>query len=321
MDSKELTKNITDHMAAHLKRETSAAAIYDVYDYALFPTGKLFRSKISWGLAYDLSSEINFSINSNHSFFASFLEFHHGYTLIHDDLPCMDNDSWRRGKLATHKAWGEWQALLAGDGLHGASYRLLSRIDSPKLRELFHMVTWALGPKGLIQGQALDLSGKEEYFHSLLRIHELKTGRLIQLSLVGSFLLIDKLKQPTPSYRTMLDLAKLGSNIGIVFQLLDDLAEFFQDKDLGDYEETINSWIRFHKQCLLELQSKIEKIMIILYKYRLKIVSEIISDYYKNILLRLKANKKNIELNFKKYQIKVDLAPIMFLLERICYGN
>ncbi|MCY4524621.1 MAG: polyprenyl synthetase family protein [Halobacteriovoraceae bacterium] len=321
MDIETLDKNITNHLIEHLQQETAISTIKDVYNYALFPPGKLFRSKLSWGLAHDLSSEVDQSLNSSHAFFASFLECHHSYTLIHDDLPCMDDDSWRRGKPATHKAWGEWQALLAGDGLHGTSYRLLSRINTSRLQKLFQLVTWALGPKGLIQGQALDLGTKERKFHTLLRTHELKTGRLIQLSLIGSFLLIEKFKQPQSKYRTNLDLAKLGSHIGIVFQLLDDLSEFSQNKILTSHEKSINSWIDFDRQSLSHLQSKIENIINILHKYQLKTVSRIISGYYKNALMLLRDNKDNIEKNLKRYQIEMDLTPIMLLLKRISYGN
>ena len=321
MDSKKLTENITNHLELHLQRETAVASIKRVYDYALFPPGKLFRSKNSWALAYDLSCVLDQSVNSDHALFASFLEFHHGYTLIHDDLPCMDDDSWRRGKPTTHKVWGEWQALLAGDGLHGASYRLLSRINSPKLPQLFRLVTWALGPKGLIQGQALDLDEKTKDFPSLLRIHELKTGRLIQLSLVGSFLLIEKIKRPLAPYRTMLDLAKLGRDVGIVFQFLDDLTEFIGNDKLKSHEIIINPWMNFHRQVLLQLQTKIKHIWMLLHKYHLKVTSEILLDYYQNILSQLKSNRKEIEQKFNQYQIETDLTPVMLLLERICHGN
>lgn len=321
MDSKELAESIANHLAFHLQRETAVASMRKVYDYALFPPGKLFRSKTAWALAYDLARDLNRSVNGHHALFASFLEFHHGYTLIHDDLPCMDNDSWRRGKLTTHKVWGEWQALLAGDGLHGASYRLLSRINSPKLPQLFHLVTWALGPKGLIQGQALDLDEKNEDFPSILRTHELKTGRLIQLSLVGSFLLIEKLKDPLPLYRTLLDLAKLGSHIGLVFQLLDDLTEFAQNDEYRGHETVVNPWPVFHRQILAQLELKIKHIWTLMHKYHLKATSEILQGHYENILAQIKSNRKNIEKKFNKYQVEMDLNPVVLLLERICHGN
>ena len=321
MDSKELSENITNHLEFHLQRETPVASIRKVYNYALFPPGKLFRSKIAWALAHDLACDLDQSVNSNHALFASFLEFHHGYTLIHDDLPCMDNDSWRRGKLSTHKAWGEWQALLAGDGLHSASYRLLSRINSSKLPLLFRLVTWGLGPKGLIQGQALDLSENMEDFSSVMRTHELKTGRLIQLSLTGSFLLIEKLKRHSSIYRTLMDLAKLGSHIGLVFQLLDDLDEFTQNGQYKGHEMAINPWPIFHRKILAQLEVKIKSIWSLLHKYHLKLTSEILLDHFENSLQRLKSNKKNIERKFNEYQIEADLNPVMFLLERICHGN
>ena len=141
---------IEEHLKAHFQKAIPLASpLREVYAYALFPSGKLFRPKISWALAMDRANvegvELDFSPESAHALFASFLEFTHCYTLLHDDLPCMDDDSFRRNKMATHLAYGEWQALLAGDGLQGAAYWALSRLD---LGILFRLTAWALGPKG-----------------------------------------------------------------------------------------------------------------------------------------------------------------------------
>ncbi|MCB9091922.1 MAG: polyprenyl synthetase family protein [Halobacteriovoraceae bacterium] len=186
--------------------------------YALFPTGKLFRPKLFLTLCRDF----HYSDENSLNYFAYFLESHHAYTLVHDDLPCMDNDEYRRGKLAVHAKYGEWQAVLVGDALLNLSYQFLSRIKHPRFNELLQLVTWAMGGKGLIRGQFEDLSEKSQMtFEQLIRIHELKTARLIQLCLLGAYILSDQ-----KDYQLYKDLWKLGTYMGLTFQLLDDFDDF-----------------------------------------------------------------------------------------------
>ena len=147
----------------------------EFYNYALFPTGKLFRSKLI--SAFSKDHNLN-TITNNQILLCSSIEAHHTYTLLHDDLPCMDDDDERRGKPSTHIKFGEWQSLLTGDGLLNISYRLLSKIQSRNLNTILSIYSHALGPKGLIHGQVLDLSEEmNNNFSTLLLTHELKTAR------------------------------------------------------------------------------------------------------------------------------------------------
>ena len=195
MESSQLENMLTHHLVRNLPNHK----ILDVYLYACLPGGKLFRPHLVWSVLQDLNPELaqssSLNLDSNHALLSSGVEFHHTYTLLHDDLPSMDNDLLRRGKPCTHIAFAEWQALLAGDGLLNLSYQLLSKIKHPRSNELFRFFSWALGPKGLIHGQVMDLAHEmNESFQNTLRTHELKTARLIQVSILGSAIIVEILK-------------------------------------------------------------------------------------------------------------------------------
>ncbi|HLT22262.1 MAG TPA: polyprenyl synthetase family protein, partial [Bacteriovoracaceae bacterium] len=87
--------------------------LFKILDYAVLPAGKLFRPKLVEAIALDLGLQIT----QDHLHLATAVEIHHAYTLVHDDLPAMDDDQYRRGKLSTHAAFNEWKAILAGDAL------------------------------------------------------------------------------------------------------------------------------------------------------------------------------------------------------------
>lgn len=274
-----LTTNLFEHLSWHLPRlrSNSLGNINEVYEYALFPTGKLFRPLLVWAIAKDFSKNTDFSPNSNHALLASCVEFHHTYSLLHDDLPMMDNDTLRRGKPCSHLAFNEWKALLAGDGLLNCSYQTLSKIKSDKLPDLFKLMGALLGTKGLIQGQVLDLSGEmTKDFNSLLETHKLKTARLIQFSLLSSLVLVEA------NYRKFLDLFRLGHRLGIVFQLLDDLTEL-TDFNLSAHEKEVNPWFNFKEQALEEVTLGLKIIREIIKKYSLTNLESVISDYFKSI--------------------------------------
>ena len=117
MSPEEIENTLSYHLDLLLPHHKSR----EVYEYATLPGGKLFRPCLVWSILYDLDPTLyKKSVqdkNSSHAKLASAVEFHHSYTLLHDDLPCMDDDTIRRGKACTHLVFGQWQALLAGDGL------------------------------------------------------------------------------------------------------------------------------------------------------------------------------------------------------------
>lgn len=163
---------------------------------------------------------------------ASALELIHTYSLIHDDLPAMDNDDFRRGVLTNHKVFGEAMAILAGDALQTLGFELLatypkgSKYTYKRLRAV-KTVAKAIGKEGMALGQALDISSHEKEFNSdtLLNMHYYKTGKLIQASvLCGGIWAGGKSSE-------LRILSKFGKQFGILFQLVDDILDFTGTKE------------------------------------------------------------------------------------------
>ncbi len=155
------------------------------------------------------------------------LEIIHTYSLIHDDLPAMDDDDWRRGKPTCHKVFGEAVAILAGDALLTEAFRLLTRADVPqgvsptrRLRAL-HLVAEAAGSLGMIGGQTMDIltQGQPVETHLLEYIHNHKTGALIVASLCAAAII------GGASSAQLSALAGFGEKLGLAFQIIDDLLD------------------------------------------------------------------------------------------------
>ncbi len=211
----------------------------EMINYSLFPGGKYFRANLSYAIAKDLKLDLDID------FIAMFLESHHTYSLIHDDLPAMDNDDVRRGRATSHVKYGEANAILAGDALINISYSLLSNY-SKNCAELLKYSTEFLGPKGLILGQQMDLSNESnKSFDALLTMHNLKTARLVQLALILPSI------AETGSFNN--DLLNYGELIGQNFQLLDDLFSL-SSKKLSTHELDINSIIKYKEVALKKLK-------------------------------------------------------------------
>lgn len=160
--------------------------------------------------------------------FASALELIHTYSLIHDDLPSMDNDDLRRGKPTNHKVFGEGMAILAGDGLLTEAFYLLSRQFSSKARvgksavvRMIRDVAMAAGPYGMVGGQAEDIlcENKDADSDDLAFIHTHKTGALIAASVRMGGILANTEKK---KFRA---LTRYGENIGVAFQIIDDILD------------------------------------------------------------------------------------------------
>lgn len=153
------------------------------------------------------------------------LEFVHTYSLIHDDLPALDNDEYRRGHLSCHKKYGESTAILAGDALLTEAFCLLSRNDilprvSPGIRlKVIQEIARAAGIQGMVAGQEADLAAekKKVSLDLLTYIHQHKTGALITASLVSGGLVGGGREKEIKALETF------GKKIGLVFQIKDDL--------------------------------------------------------------------------------------------------
>jgi len=161
---------------------------------------------------------------------AATLELVHTYSLIHDDLPALDNDDLRRGKPSCHKAFGEATAILAGDALLTRAFEILSRPGAPEARKLglIHTLSSAIGTRGgMVAGQVVDLetAGRAVDAQTLEFIHSAKTGALIRTAV--------RLGALAASARET-DVERLtdyGAKVGLAFQIVDDLLDVVGSKE------------------------------------------------------------------------------------------
>ena len=311
MNIVKLRANLEKNLIDHLDLVSPNNQFKEIYKYSLIPPGKLFRPLLALSIHLDFTHQniVFFKPHEPLSLLASALEIHHAYTLIHDDLPSMDNDDYRRGKLSTHKKFGQWQAILAGDGLLNASYNLLALIDSLQTAKIIKILSHFLGPKGLIDGQIIDLSENEKLFPHILKMHELKTSRLIQCAIIASYLLSTN----KTNWRTFIDLLKLGKHLGIVFQLLDDLSEL-NCKKISKHESNINPWLNYLEPSFDYLQKSLDTIHHLTRKHHLDCFRLVINEYLNKNQKIISDGRQVIEAHLKNQNI---LMPIMNRLDII----
>ena len=157
----------------------------------------------------------------------------HVYSLIHDDLPCMDDDDLRRGKATVHKAFDEATAVLAGDSLHALAFGILAdpaTHENPIVRaDLVHDLARASGPEGMAGGQMLDLAanGATLDLGAVTRLQQLKTGALIEYAVEAACIMGGIDRHARTPYRGY------ARNVGIAFQITDDLIDHHGSQDLA----------------------------------------------------------------------------------------
>lgn len=201
-------------------------ALCDAMRYSLLCGGKRLRPLMMLATAITYGKELQAALIP-----ACALEIIHTYSLIHDDLPCMDDDDLRRGKPSLHKVVPEWQALLSGDALLTYAFEILSTLDDledvDKLA-LIQVLSQAAGLHGMIGGQMLDLLTKSSNWGHVMSMHEKKTGALIAAALQCGGIIA---KAPLSDQKS---LHKAGLEIGLAFQLIDDyLNEAGSEHTLG----------------------------------------------------------------------------------------
>ena len=192
--------------------------------YSLFVGGKRIRPILCLAAAEAVTGGT--AIREQALPVACAMECIHTYSLIHDDLPAMDNDDLRRGKPTNHTVFGEAAAILAGDGLLTYAFQLLSGIadrsidDSVRIR-IIHLIARAAGPLGMVGGQSLDMiyEGKQVDYDTLRSIHRSKTGALITAAVLSGALV----GGATPRQEAALE--TYGNSIGLAFQIADDILD------------------------------------------------------------------------------------------------
>ena len=146
------------------------------------------------------------------------VEAMHSYSLIHDDLPAMDDDDMRRGQASSHIAYGEATAILAGDALHSLAYEIVANdahLSNEQKVNIIKLLSDSCGFNGMILGQQLDLESEGLDTGDINKIHALKTGRLISASLA----------MPITNSKLRIKLKSVGEDIGLAFQIMDDVLE------------------------------------------------------------------------------------------------
>jgi len=198
---------------------TPPETIHRAMRYSLFAGGKRIRPILCLEAARAVSDDAEDAISA-----ACSLELIHTYSLIHDDLPALDNDDYRRGKLTNHKVFGEAMAILAGDSLLTWAFQVLSELDAPpvrKVRLIAELATAAGTVGGMIAGQVADLEGegKPPTAPLLESIHRAKTGALLRASLRMGAIYAGANEEQYAA------LSCYGEHMGLAFQIVDDLLD------------------------------------------------------------------------------------------------
>lgn len=198
----------------------------DAMRYSLLGGGKRIRALLALKFCDSLGGNLEDALNA-----ACAIEMVHAYSLIHDDLPCMDDDELRRGKPTCHIRYGEAVALLAGDALLTKAFEVISsseyvqRIGAQKALEVVQLLSSAAGAHGMIGGQTIDITseGTQLTIEQLTLLHRLKTGALIRASvLIGGVL-------SGCDQHTLVQLDTYAGKIGLAFQITDDILDVTGD--------------------------------------------------------------------------------------------
>lgn len=220
------------------KREKIDAAIRDYYQKKSLPVSHELISAILYSvdgggkrirplIFLDLLEGFGLELTDSHFDVAASLEMIHTGSLIHDDLPAMDNDDYRRGRLTNHKKFDEATAILAGDSLFLDPFDLLAQTElSAEIRvELIQALSHASGTFGMVGGQMLDMKGEgqELDLSQLAQIHEHKTGKLLTFPFVAAGIVAQQ------GLEVLDNLQEAGQLIGLAFQVRDDILDVTAD--------------------------------------------------------------------------------------------
>jgi farnesyl diphosphate synthase len=200
------------------------AGLGDAMRYAVLDGGKRLRPLLALAACEAVGGQAQAALRA-----ACAVELIHAYSLVHDDMPCMDNDMLRRGKPTVHVKFGQAQALLAGDALQALAFELLTpvdgSVDATTQAQLCRILAQAAGGQGMAGGQAIDLAsvGLPLNSNQLHEMHRLKTGALLKASvLMGAHC-------GHISSATLAALGDYGAAIGLAFQVVDDILDVTAD--------------------------------------------------------------------------------------------
>ncbi|MGK5084642.1 polyprenyl synthetase family protein [Bdellovibrionota bacterium FG-1] len=226
MDSQSLEKALEAALDRHLhaaapKECQTPAPLAEAIRYSFLAPGKRIRPRLVLATAQMIGLPLEAALPA-----AAAIEMVHCFTLIHDDLPCMDDDDLRRGRPSNHKKYGEATALLAGDALMTLAWETLldatPHVEPTYLLQALHRLAWASGPRGVIGGQAAEpLLHAKSPIEDMRTMHSMKTGALF---LAAILLPLDLVGQTNES------LQNFAAELGLAFQVADDLEDLESDQ-------------------------------------------------------------------------------------------
>ena len=213
--------------------EKNYSEITKAIHYSVMNGGKRMRPQLMLLMAEALKVDVE---NKTIDLMAAAGELIHSYSLIHDDLPAMDDDDFRRGKLSCHKKFNEATAILAGDAIQPLSLEILTSIEDKNLSaeskcKIINIFAKACGPKGMVEGQNLDIKAENKKLNEeeLDNVHYLKTGKLIEACVLSICLLKKNIKR-----EELNKLIKFSKKFGLAFQIRDDILDVIgNEKNIG----------------------------------------------------------------------------------------
>lgn len=210
---------IDDAVHRYYSQKAVSGDLIEAILYSVNAGGKRLRPLV----LLDLLEDMGLELTAAHFDVAAAVEMIHTGSLIHDDLPAMDNDDYRRGRLTNHKKFGEATAILAGDSLFLDPFGLLAESDLPVTIkvELLRELSYAAGSYGMVGGQMLDMKGEEQQLaiSELQLIHANKTGKLLAFPFVAAGIIAEL------GSTDVADLRTAGELVGLAFQVRDDILD------------------------------------------------------------------------------------------------
>jgi geranylgeranyl diphosphate synthase, type II len=220
----QMKQKIDEMSLAFIDQLNLASSLKEAILYSYQAGGKRLRPLLLLSVLDAFGIDVNKGLNT-----ATSLELVHTSSLIHDDLPCMDDDDYRRGKLTNHKVFGEATAVLAGDALLVNAYELIASddclTDNQKVKIMLELAKCS-GANGMIGGQELDIEneGKSISLEQLIQIHEHKTGKLLEFALVAGGMIANADECQLTLLR------ESAHHIGLAFQIKDDILDVIGDE-------------------------------------------------------------------------------------------
>ena len=225
-DLKMVAEQVNSYLKDYLQKQLSDNKLYEAMDYGLFSGGKMIRSYLVHASCKILDVQ-----EKEYVPIAAAVECIHSYSLIHDDLPAMDNDDFRRGKESTHKAYGEFTAILAGSSLLTLAFEIISDlnfdISNEKKLKTIYALSSCSGHLGIAGGQFFDLSLKNDKASkdNIINMQNKKTGALMGFCIEAAAILAGK-KDLEEKFRN------IGIKMGLLFQIKDDFLDKYGSADI-----------------------------------------------------------------------------------------